>query len=161
MRFSWMVIGVLFVAAGCGDDTTDSGITGVSLAQLQTAADTIEMSGHTYVLETYLWRDFQPISPPDGKPLIALIRLVEVDSNDIPDEICVDRIWVVNGDQVWAAEFSDEPRPSTPDSKLERVARDGPKWGPGIEVDVVVGVQAGSGSLRLLAARKQTIHRTD
>jgi hypothetical protein len=41
------------------------------------------------------------------------------------------------------------------------VARDGPKWGPGIEVDVVIRLRDAAGRHVLLQAREQLVHRTD
>src|SRR5438552_2287407 len=52
------------------------------------------------------------------------------------------------------------PRGTGP-SFFEVVARDGPKWGPGIAVDVVVRLRDGAGHEVLLQARAQWINRTD
>jgi len=133
----------------------------VPLDQLATAPDTLAVAGCDLTLETYLWRDFMPISPPDGKPLIALIRIVEANQIEIPAGIDAVYLWVVNGTDVWPTTFSDESHPETPPHELERVARNGPKWGPQIQVDVIVGVTTGSKDLHLLRAADQWIHRTD
>jgi len=59
----------------------------------------------------------------------------------ISPDIDATRIWVINDSEVWESTFSDEERPeSVPEFKLEKVARNGPKWGPHITVDVVVRV---------------------
>jgi hypothetical protein len=44
---------------------------------------------------------------------------------------------------------------------LEVFAEGGPKWGPGIEVDVVVRLRDAAGKSWYLKARRQPIHRTD
>ena len=120
----------------------------------------LELDGHTYEIRTNLWRDFMPGSPPDGTPLMALIRLVEVDSLAIPPDVTMDYLWVVNGVETWATEFTDEQRPPQPLYKIERVARNGPKWGPGIAVDVVARVRAGDGAAYRVLARDQMIGQT-
>jgi hypothetical protein len=125
------------------------------------APSRLTFGGHTYELQTYLWRDFMPISPPDGKPLVALGWLFETDSLAIPGDVTIDFLWVVNGDATWATEFSDEELPPQQDYILQRIARGGPNWGPGIAVDVVARVHTGSGDSRLIIATRQMIGRTD
>ena len=44
---------------------------------------------------------------------------------------------------------------------LEKIARDGPKWGPGIQVDVVVRLLDKEELFYLLKAENQLIQRTD
>ncbi len=125
------------------------------------APEESEVQGQTYVLETSLWRDFMPISPPDGKPLIALLRVRTKDSTEVPPELDIDWVWVINGKQVWEVKFSGQAtRPNS--FTLERVARNGPKWGPNAEVNVVVGlVYKPSKRIYLLKAPNQLIFRTD
>lgn len=128
---------------------------------LLSAPEESEVQGRTYVLETYMWRDFMPISPPDGKPLIAIIRVCTKDSTQLPAELEIDRLWVIKGKDVWETRFSGQgtrPNPFT----LERVAREGPKWGPNVKVDVVAGlVHEAEDMIYLLKASDQLIFRTD
>jgi hypothetical protein len=44
---------------------------------------------------------------------------------------------------------------------MEIVVRGGPKWGPGIKVDVVVELKDAKNQSHLLRASKQDIHRTE
>lgn len=71
-------------------------------------------------------RDFMPVSPPDGKPLVAAVTL-----HGATPDLAVTQLWVVQGDAVWRA---------APDSAYGTtwLARGGPKWAPGSEVYVVV-----------------------
>ena len=149
------------ILTGCEDDATPLQGSSNLIRELRSAPDTLSAGGHRYVLWTSLWRDFQPISPPDGKPLIALVRLIDVDAAQIPAAVELDTIWVINDPDVWKSAFTNEPLPPRPDYELERIARDGPKWGPGIAVDVVVGVSFGTGVLHRVQARAQMIGRTD
>jgi hypothetical protein len=130
---------------------------------LISSPEQIEVDGRKYILETYLWRDFMPISPPDGKPLIALIRVTALDLMPFPATLDADRLWVINGQQVWETEFSNEELPENPNRRhqLEKIARSGPKWGPGLYVDVVVRIVDYKNKEYLLRASKQYIGRTD
>lgn len=127
---------------------------------LRSAPDTINVEGEKIILNTYLWRDFMPVSPPDGKPLIALVVIESLDSSDISGLIRPEAIYIVNGNEVWNSFFLDEIPPDSNPYSIKRIAKDGPKWGPGIFVDVVVSINAGS-ERKLLQAPGQYIHRTD
>ncbi len=131
--------------------------------QLLTAPDTVTINKTKLILETYLWRDFMPISPPDGKPLRAVIKILPVNSETLPKNIIADKLWIIHKKEIWEeslpvkkSESSDEPL-----SKLEKVASGGPKWEPGDSVTVVVQLKDGSGKAYLLKADNQMIHRTD
>jgi hypothetical protein len=111
-------------------------------------------------LEPYLWRDFQPISPPDGKPLIAVLRVRTTNGAAITPGLRADTAWVVNGPTAWVAAVILE-HASSDSTYFEVVAREGPKWGPGINVDVVLRLHDASGAPVFLRANAQPIHRTD
>jgi hypothetical protein len=131
----------------------------VGLQYLQTALEKIEINGTEYTLETYLSRDFMPISPPDGRPLVAVIRVKAPGETAISSKIDATRLWVVKGKEIWETEFTNEERPTIGDT-LEKIGRDGPKWEPGISVDVVVRIiDLKSGKSYLLKASNQDIHK--
>jgi hypothetical protein len=133
----------------------------VSLQNLQTAPEKVLINGNEYTLETYLWRDFMPISPPDGKPLIAIVKVKSPRETAISSKIDATRLWVVKGKEIWETEFTSEER-STAGDTLEKVSRNGPKWGPRITVDVIVKViDLKNNKEYLLKASNQDIHRTD
>jgi len=132
-----------------------------SVDELLSAPEKIVINEREYILETYMWRDFQPVSPPGGKPLIAIIRVTAVDSLSVPTEIDATRLWVIKEGKKWESAFTSEDRGYVPDHKLEKVARNGPKWGPGIHVDVVVRViDRRDGGEYLLHASGQYIGKT-
>ena len=133
----------------------------VSLQDLQAAPEEIEINGTEYTLETYLARDFMPpMSPPDGSPLFALVKVKAPGETAISSKIDATRLWVVKGKEIWETEFVSEEC-STIGDTLEKIGRDGPKWGPGISVDVVVEIiDLKSRKSYLLKASKQYIHRT-
>ncbi|MCG3132062.1 MAG: hypothetical protein FLDDKLPJ_02872 [Phycisphaerae bacterium] len=121
----------------------------------------VAVEGVTLRLEAFLWRDFMPISPPGGKPLMASIKLVVVDAGakSFPGGVDAERVWLVKGEEVWAGKFLVEERPDEPGMK-EKVFRDGPAWEPGEEVDVVIEVHDRAGAKRLLRAPKVRIIKT-
>ncbi len=114
-----------------------------ALETLLSAPEQIQIGSRLYRLETYLWRDFMPSCPPDGQPMIASIRVTAIDQLPFPGTVDADNLWIINGQEVWETEFSDEeiPQDSNRRHQLVKIARDGPKWGPGIYVDVVVKVK--------------------
>ena len=127
---------------------------------LRAAPDTIVVDGRRLFLETYLWRDFMPISPPDGKPLTAIVYVTAVDAAPLPPAVSVDALWVVHADQVWTSWLQDDPSEPRAD-RIAKVARQGPKWGPGVYVDVIVRVFDAAHHAFLLRASQQYIGRTD
>ncbi len=136
---------------------------GPSIQDLLASPEQIEIDGREYILETYLWRDFMPVSPPDGQPLIALIWVTATDSLAFPSSIDASCLYIVNDEQLWETEFSEEDRPENPnrEHQLEEIARFGPKWGPNIQVEVIVRVVDGENNTYLLRAADQWIYRTD
>ncbi|MFQ5824743.1 MAG: hypothetical protein ACE5JB_11850 [bacterium] len=135
----------------------------IAIEELLSTPDTIFVEGRKLFLFTSLWRDFQPISPPDGRPLIAIIYIESTDSTQLPASISADAIYIVYRGAVWKSWFSDEPIASDlqKPNRIVRIARNGPKWGPGVFVDVIVLVAYGQNDKKLLRASSQPIERTD
>jgi len=131
--------------------------------QLEKAADTLMIHEVKLAIETYLWRDFMPQSPPDGKPLRAAVSVIPINKEFLPEGIDADKLWIINGQEVWSATLkSVRENISTENlTKLEKMAHDGPKWGPGISVTVVIQIIDQQGNSYLLKAKDQLIHRTD
>lgn len=130
-----------------------------SLQTLQAAPERIEINGTKYTLETFLCRDFFPPSRPDGSPLWALVKVKAPGETAISSKIDATRLWVVKGIEIWETELASREG-STIGDTLEKVGRDGPKWGPEISVDVVVRIiDLKSGRSYLLKASNQDIHR--
>jgi hypothetical protein len=129
-------------------------------AQAANAPRNITIAGRVFRLETYLWRDFMPMNPPSGSKMLASIKLVSADGKPIPSGVSLDTAWIEkSASEVWHVTFTNESRPSYPNA-IERMGRQGPTWGPGIDVDVVVRVVTPSGTV-LVRAPKQRIQRTD
>lgn len=162
LRCFFLTVVVLILVGGCSFEDGSPLLpksSEIPLDELKGAPECIYLEGQECRLETYLWRDFMPICPPDGQLLIAMISVVGQNGGAIPADVKLKYLWVINGIQVWAVTFSEEPQ--HPENELQRIARDGPKWGPHIFVDVVVGLTRSNGRLLLLRAVDQWIARTD
>jgi hypothetical protein len=133
----------------------------MQIQELRSAPEQLELAGRKLKLEAYLWRDFQPISPPDGRPLIASVKIQTTDGKALPKGIQVDSVWVLNRDNAWSPVAKEVRKGNEDLSAWEIVIRDGPKWGPDIHVDVVVLLKDQKGQVYLLRASDQMIHRTD
>lgn len=176
MKVDWHLAMIVALACspslslmGCGSADTkpvSPAIPAIPGDQLRTAPQRIVVMDQEYERRTRLWRDFMPISPPDGKPLIAVVQVVERNGKPIAPELKLEHLWVINGSRIWATPVSDEVVPPSAQNQsahneMNGIARNGPKWGPQIRVDVVVGLRLGDGSLKLLRAPDQWISRTD
>lgn len=142
-----LVPGLMLVCAVFGCRAAPSA---PELDELRTVPTSVMLEGESFELPVALYRDFMPSSPPNGRPLAAVVRL--------PDRLTtvrVERIWVLLDDEVWSAEA--EQVPGTQDW----VARDGPKWGPGILVDVVAQLRQPGREGILVRAPNRLIQRTD
>ena len=150
-----VAFGLCLLAASCQSPVTPS----LPLDDLLTAPVAVTISDRQFTLETVVYRDFMPGENAGGSPLIAVAYLTAVDGQPFPAEIDGTRIWVVNGKEVWETNFADESRPrdQTHLYQLEKVARGGPKWDVGAQVEVIVRVQVSTGSPLLLRASKQVI----
>jgi hypothetical protein len=118
--------------------------------ELRGAPTSVILAGQPFELPVSLYRDFAPSSPPDGRELAAVVRL--------PDHLAavsVERVWVLLGEQVWSAGVDHVP------GSQDWVARGGPKWGPGVAVDVVARLREAGGEGVLVRAAGRIIQRTD
>ena len=146
----------LFASLSCGKLTVGTP------ADLLAAPTSVTIDGQAVVLETFLWRDFMPVSPPDGKPLVAILRPVRADNGASPAGVRIDEVWVMFGSETWNHTITEERVANPPaQTHYEAVARNGPKWGPGVNVTVVVRLIDAQFGDRLLRAVNQPIGRTD
>ena len=137
------MFGLLLVLAACSSSTEPR-----KELELSAVPTSIMLDGQPVELMVYAWRDFMPISPPDGKPLIVVVSLPD----SLPG-VSIDHLWVLFGEEVW--ETAVEHRSET----NEWVARGGPKWGPGVSVDVVAQLHDQNGNqFRVRADSVQIAH---
>jgi hypothetical protein len=157
IRFLFLLTAML---AAVSATACDHAIADPSSSSLENAPSRVKIAGSELRLETYLWRDFMPIAPPDGQPLIAVLRIRTTDGSPFPAGIKAEQVSILKGADVWTAPVKQE-HPSTEPGVLEVVARNGPKWGPGINVDVVVQLRDSNSQIHRLRAADQPIQRTD
>lgn len=125
------------------DDQLDDTLEKMSIKMLNSAPKNLIVNGIELSMESDLWRDFMPISPPDGKPLIARIEIRAQNERDLPEQLNADAIWVVYENQVWGAKLT-ETQSDHDSTRLVKVARNGPKFGPGENATVVVRIIYGN-----------------
>jgi hypothetical protein len=168
MVHRWLV-GLLtaLLLAGCGSELTRPRlspfelVTPAELARVRAATDSVTAEGAVLRLSAYLWRDFMPVAPPGGGPLRVLLRIPTANSSPFPPALRADAAWILNGRDVWATRVREtrERLPGYP--ALDVSAEGGPRWGPGIEVDVVVRLRDAAGAAWYLGVKGQTIQRTE
>src|SRR3989304_1017754 len=138
----WVAAACFASIVGCG--ATPTSPTDISMPQLRSAPTRIVADGRTLTLTAFLWRDFMPPSPADGRPLQGVLRIATEDGSPVAATVTVDRSWVIFSGDVWAAAVEEGPRGgNTP--HYEGIVRDGPKWGPNVAVDVVGGLRGAAG----------------
>ena len=129
-------------------------------SDLAAAPTRVVLAGKSLSLDASLWRDFMPVSPPDGKPLVAGLQVRTEDGSDVPATVRADMVWVLNGADTWSTLPREERSRQETAPVYELVARDGPKWGPGITVDVVVRLHEAGGRKSLLRVANRLIQGT-
>jgi hypothetical protein len=153
---------IVAVVASCGGEASSYVTTWVDLddqRQLASAGSTAEVGGVAITLDPYLWRDFMPPTPAERSDLRASVTVMTATGRDIPPGLDVVRLYLVNGADAWVTDCSQEGRPSAA-SEIQCVARGGPRWDPGLEVDVYVKVADAAGTTAYLAARGRMITAT-
>ena len=142
----------------------------VSIKELRNAPTEVVLDGRLLSLSAYPWRDFMPSTTPapKGSPLMVALKIASSDKKPLPSGVRIVRAWVLFGEQMWeVTDFragTNGPRPnnegwvSCAESPVcEVTARGGPRWGPGVEVDVVLRLTDKEGHYHLLRAPKQSI----
>lgn len=124
-------------------------------------ADTLSVCGGRYALRCDLWRDFMPDSLPNGSAMVASATLTECDSLVVSDRLLFEHLWVVRGAEFWSTGFNDEAPEYLAPYRVRAAASCGPKWDPGLLVDVIVSVRCGGGAAQYVRARNVIIGRTE
>ena len=101
-----------------------------------------------------------PISPADGKPMVAIVNIVSADSTVIPTNIDADILWVIDSMNVWETKLIDNFNVGSV-IQISKRAEDGPKWQTGISVDAVVRLVQNDSIYHFLKVENIIIHRTD
>jgi hypothetical protein len=135
-------------------------VTGVP-SEVRNAPLEVAVQGAPIRVGAELWRDFMPVSPPEGRPLAGVVWIWAADRASAGPVPKADRCWVIHGDSAWTTAPVQEPPPAVSDSFLARyTVRDGPLWEPGTRADVVLRLRGERGPI-LIRAADQEIMRTD
>ncbi len=123
----------------------------------------LPMSASPLFLGTELFRNFQPMASSDGQPLVAVLTITSTlpDSSSYLNGIKVQSIKIVFGSKIWEPKEWETRYPIGVQVGLEIVARNGPKWGPNVDVDVFVVGSSPDGTPFTIEARKQNIGRVE
>ncbi|RMG68212.1 MAG: hypothetical protein D6715_02855 [Calditrichaeota bacterium] len=136
----------------------------VKIDQLLEAPTQLRLGNLTLHLEAYLWRDFQPVSPPSGQPLRVSVKIVARPQPEKPlsSWLKAQRVYLVYGPQhqTWEADLNPSGSAQIPPGVLEAFASGGPLWEPGGKVEVIVRLQDQEGHSYLLRAPQQVIQKT-
>jgi hypothetical protein len=143
-----------------GDGLRSDGTLGEYLDGLKAVPSDVSVAGATVRISTYLWRDFMPMCPPGGHPLIAAVTVTADPPSPVPPSIQAVRLVLVHGSTLWITRVIEEHDWMRNDSRFEVIAREGPKWGPDVLVDAVLEIHGGDGHSYLVRAGEQLIDRT-
>lgn len=155
--------------ASIGQTKQDSS---VPIKELRNAPTMVVVDNRSLHLWTLPWRDFMPVKwDADGSPLMVVVRITSADKQPLPSGIRVDRVWVLYGEQSWeVSDLRGRIAGQDLDKDLwikcavtpvcEVTVRGGPKWGPGVYVDVVVRFTDSEGQVHFLQAPNQFVKST-
>lgn len=144
-----LILAILIFIRSCEKKDIDTGSVILFdkelISQLNSKShDTLVIGSNAYVLDVFLWRDFMPIAPPNGKPMKSINLLREIDSTEIPDNIDLIKQYVVYNDTIWISEYDNEYSPDQLEYSIKKLSVEGPKWGPEIYVDVISNIHDSS-----------------
>lgn len=150
------ILVLTFSFSSCKKDSVDDD--SVFLEMLRSSPDSVFVGTNSFGVEAFLWRDFMPVTEQNGDPLRSLVKLQVGDNQILPENVIMMSQYVINGDNYWTADFDDVRNNSQ--TEIEGLSSDGPKWGPDIQVDVVLEF-ALDGELYRVMDRNQEIIRTE
>ena len=131
------------------------------LLLMENAKETLLIGNIPFVLEAYIWRDYMPVIPPEGRGIVSINWLVSPNSIPMPNHINMVKQYVIYEDKVWDADYESESD-RTYFNKIERISRNGPQWETGISVTVVSQIYDSETKTNYyIKCNDVTIHRTD
>ena len=145
----------------------------VPIKELRNAPAEIEFENKTLRLTAYAWRDFAPgAMGPNGSALMVAFEINTPDKKPLPNGVRVDRAWVLFGEEVWEVsdlrnripnqDHAEESWINCSNSQYCNITlRDGPKWGPGVDVDVIVRFTDTEGKPHFLQVAKKSVVATN
>jgi len=107
-----------------------------SLDELSSAPEQIQIDGRVYILETDIYRDW---NPEYTYPIRGTVSVIASDSLTFPATVDVDIMWIVHENDGWEAEQISDAEPPGEDFELKKIIEgNGADWDFDDSVDVVV-----------------------
>ncbi len=167
---------LLFFFIGCSEKEPPNAPPNYLYDELIKSPTAIQIDSIDVELSIFLWRDYMPISPPNGNPLAANIRIgsepetlytiidgnlvfIGLDYSDAIRNLDADKMWVFNKNSVWEANLESVGTINT--SYVNKSASGGPLWETGILVDAVVRLVQDDSTYFYIKKENIEIHRTD
>jgi hypothetical protein len=154
----YLILLILFVAFTACQDSVNN-YNDPPESAIRNAPDSVSISGTTYKLSSYLYRDFMPMVNPGTNGLIAVAYVETANHTPIDNSLSLTRIYIVKRNLIWESPFSSFES-ANENYKTGAVMRNGPTWDTGIYVDVVVGFML-KGNEYFVKVTNQVINRTD
>jgi len=116
---------------------------------------------YNFRLEAYLARNFMPIIPSGGAPLVAVINLVETGQKDIKGKFELQTFKIAASERTWQPTFLADTIPGN-EYEIKKVSHDGPQLAPGRFVDVIGEFKSSeTGKIYEILASRQEIRRSE
>jgi ATP sulfurylase len=142
----------LFLSAliGCSkEDNLEEDLQANQIEALLTSPEMLNIDNYLLKVESDIWRDFMPPSDSSGRALTARVLLSERNQRTLDNSLQLEKIYLINKTELWSKSF-DTFDNSSP-YQVTGTARNGPKWGPNITVDLICEFSFKGESYRLLA----------
>ena len=153
------LIFILSLLYGCSKSSNPANTPQIDFDELIKSPTTIQIDSTNFNLSVYLWRDYMPISPPEGKPMTASIDIIAISTTIFPTGIDADKMWLFDSTETWEADLTTQT--PTEDYILSKRASGGPLWETGILVDAVVRLVKDDSIYYYLKQEQILINRTD
>lgn len=168
-RIFSLVLALMSMAFLCNENVAQEN-SPVSLTDLRSAPAEIVLDGKSISLTAFPWRDFMPGASmgPEGSLLMVGLKVIASNEKQFPSGVRMDRAWVILGEQIWeVSNLRTEGRnPAVGQDGwincseslgCQATIREGPRWGPSVQVDVVVRLTDKEGQHYLIQSAKQKI----
>ena len=133
----------MFIFPSCEKDPIDGDIIvdNELLERLYSeSTDTLTIENQILVLNTELYRNFFPGGLPESRPLTASVDIINIDSTQILDNIKINKLYVINNEQMWISTPIDCDNCYLPEYVLRINSSNGPEWETNIFVDVIIEI---------------------
>jgi hypothetical protein len=118
------------------------------IANLKSSPENILIGDNNLFLKAYLWHDRMP-GLVDDRPLICLSSLRDLNKTVIPGLLSLRKLFVVNNDEIWIADYSETRNSSA--YILEGLVKKDLPWMADITVDVICEFEYDGEIFRILS----------